>query len=433
MDLVKMATAVLASEQQDRGALHTPAPHPTPTAADGAPRPQHERQDAERAQGLVDRRDRSATVSSSTLMQTAVRLAADGEIGNSDAIRLLQIAHTADELKQLLRIFDRQLTREARSKLALAAYAPLPVAVQNQRYEPIFDRYPISGTTYTTRRGDVVLNEVQYYNGEMVQVYGECRTVSQVRSALAGSGYQPLTLQYDGGRETAVAQFWAHHLSDTSLRPYNAMFIIVAAVPDDAPAEESCMRADDNGASSLLSMLAGSYDAASRMYVNRARLFYVRLLDSTQVAIDVGRERMGTDKRPGMIDRSRAGSRLVFSVRDGLGRGVAKVDTMLTGDAEGCRFRLLQAARTAGLSLAGLPPSTECVYPGVARIGDRPVVLWDWRTDVQPRLQPVTPTTMVVDASSEEGEILTAWGFEPKVLGHLPNVRGVVTGVPEVQ
>jgi hypothetical protein len=432
VDLVKMAAAVLASAQHDDAGVHTPAPRPAPTA-DGAARHRNGRRDAEGAQGPAQRGSSYAAVSSSRLLQTAVRLAADGEIGNSDAIRLLETAHTPSDLKQLLRIFDRQLTREARSKLALAAHAPLPEGVENQRYEPIFDRYPISGTTYTTGRGDVVLNEVQYYNGEMVQVYGECSAIGAVCSALAGSGYKPLTLRYDDGREAAVAQFWAHHLSDTSLRPYNAMFIIVAAVPDDAPAGESSMRADENGASSVLSMLAGSYDAASRTYMNRAKLFYLRLLDSTQVAIDVGRERMGTDKRPGMIERSRAGSRLVFSVRDGLGRGVAKVDAMLTDDPRACQSRLAQAARTAGFSLAGLPPSTECVYPGVARIGEGPVIHWDWRTDVQPRLQPVTPATMVVDPSSEEGGILASWGFEPKVLGHLPNVRGVVTGVPDAR
>jgi hypothetical protein len=209
------------------------------------------------------------------------------------------------------------------------------------------------------------------------------------------------------------------------------MFIIVVAVPDDAPAVESCIRADDNGASSVLTMLAGSYDPRSRIFTNRARLFYLRLLDSTQVAIDVGRERMGTDKRPGMIDRLRSGSRVVFSVRDGVGRGVARVDVMRTDDSEPCRSSLIQAARTAGIHLHDMPPWAECVYPSVARIGDEPVVLWDWRTDVQPRLQPVTPTTMAVDGSSEDGGILTAWGFVPKVLGYLANVRGVVTGVPD--
>ena len=27
--------------------------------------------------------------------------------------------------------------------------------------------------------------------------------------------------------------------------------------------------------------------------------------------------------------------------------------------------------------------------------------------------------------------MLTRWGFRPQVIGYLPNVRGVVTGVPE--
>ena len=54
---------------------------------------------------------------------------------------------------------------------------------------------------------------------------------------------------------------------------------------------------------------------------------------------------------------------------------------------------------------------------------------WQWRTDIVPRFQPVKPNTVVFDPSSEEGEILIKWGFEPKVLGYIPNVRGVVTGV----
>ncbi len=432
-DLVAMATAILASAQVApavaAGLAHS-APEALPAPVRGPSQRQAPGRDAAPSQRAI-LRDRRAMVSSRAVMQAAVRLAADGEIGNSDAIRLLQMTPTAEELSQIVRTFNRQLTPAARSKLTLAAHVPLPDGVENQRYEPIFDRYPITGKTYTTVRGEVVLNEVQYYNGEMVQIYGECGNVSRVADAIAGSGYKPLTLRYENGRETAVAQFWAHQLSDTSLRPYNAAFVIVAAVPDSTPDEESCIRADANNASSVLPMLAGSYDAASRTYVNRARLFYVRLIDSTQVAIDVGRERMGTDKRPGTVGRSRSGSRLLFSVRDGLGRGVAKVDVLLTDAADACGPALQQAARTAGITLADLPLSTECVYPGVARIGDRPVVLWDWRTDVFPRLQPVTSTTLVVDASSDDGAILTAWGFTPSVLGHLPHVRGVVTGVPD--
>jgi len=363
-------------------------------------------------------------------MQAAVTLAADGEIGNSDAIALLRVPHTRAELIDVLHAFDRLLTREARSKLTLAIHAPLPPGVQNQRFEPLFDRYPLSGRTYTTARGVVVPDEVQYYNGEMVQVYGECRHAGPVRAALAGSGYQPFLLRYDDGREAAVAQFWCHQLTDTSLRPYNAMFVIVAAVPDDAPAEASSARADSNGASTLLPMLDGHYDAAHRIYTNRVRLYYLRLLDSTQVAIDVGRERMGTDKRPGTIDRSRSGSHVGFSVRDGLGRGVARIDALLTGKPDALGPAIERAAATAGVTLPVVPPGAEHVFPCVARIGDSPVVLWDWRTDVTPRLQPVTAGTMVIDPSSEDGAILTGWGFVPRVLGHLPNVRGVVTGIP---
>ena len=364
-------------------------------------------------------------------MREAVDLARDGEIGNSNAIRLLQLPHSPADLQDVLQRFERQLTPEARGKLSLAAMAPLPDGVENQRYEPIFDRYPISGRTYTTASGTVVLNEVQYYNGQMVQLYGDCSNVAQVREALAGSGYKPMTLKYADGRETALAQFWCHHLSDTSLRPYNAMFLIVVAVREDALSSESSFRADEHGASSLLPLLDGRFDASRGIYENRARLFYLRLLDSTRVAIEVGRERMGTDKRPGSINLTRSGSRVSVAVKDGVGRGVAKIDVTLADDASGCRAMIAAAAATARIALHDLPRGTEYVYPSVARIGSGPVVTWDWRTDLQPLLQPATPGMALFDPSSEEGAILLRWDFRPKVLGYLPNVRGVVTGVPD--
>ena len=429
-DLLSMAAAVL-DQVHPRAAGYRSLDPSISTTAGAMPAAHAAERDAARPGPVAGRRRGSLpAVSTSRVMREAVALAADGEIGSSDAITLLQVARTSDELKQLLHVFDGCLTREARSALARAAYAPLRSGVQNQRFEPIFDRYPLSGRTYTTARGAVVLNEVQYYNGEMVQLYGECRNVSLVREALDGSGYAPLILKYDDGRETAVAQFWAHQLSDTSIGPYNAMFLIVAAVPQDATAGESSIRADAGGASSVLSMLDGDCDEAGR-YTNRARLYYVRLLDSTQVAIDFGRERMGTDKRPGSIYRARTGSRLVFAVRDGFGRNVARVEASLTDDPDACGPAIAHAARTAGLTLPWLPRGAERIYPGAARIGQAPVVCWDWRTDVMPRLQPARPGTFVADAGSEEGALLAAWDFVPKILGYLPNVRGVVTGVPE--
>jgi len=365
------------------------------------------------------------------ILQEATRLAADGELGNSDAIALLQIPHRPEELKEVLSRFASQLTREARSKLTLAAFVPLPDNVNNQRYEPIFDRYPITGKTYTTAAGTVVLNEVQYYNGQMVQLYGACTNVEAVARELAESGYKPLTLRQPDGRESAIVQFWSHQLTDTSLEPYNAMFIIVAAVSDDAPACESSFRADANGVSSVLSMFDGRVDPTTGIYENRARLWYVRLLDSTQVAIDVGRERMGTDKRPGTIKLSRAGEQLRFSIANGDRRTVATIKLVPYRDATALLPELSQAAATAGIAFHPLPSGTEYVYPGVARIGTGPVVNWQWRTDVVPRFQPATPDTIVFDPSSEEGRMLIDWGFRPAVLGYIPNVRGVVTGVPE--
>ncbi len=365
------------------------------------------------------------------LLQEAAKLAKDGELGNSNAIRLLQIPHAPEDLKEVLATFDQQLTREARSKLSLGVYAPLPDRAENQRYEPIFDRHPISGRTYTTASGTVVPNEVQYYNGEMVQLYGECTNVAAVFDALAGSGYKPLTIRYANGQETAIAHFWCHNLSDTSLRPYNAMFIIVAAVPENARAGEACLTGDQNGASSVMSVVDGSFDRATSVYENRARFYYYRLLDSTRVAIEVGRERMGTDKRPGTIQLSHTGRQLAFSVRDGVGHGVADINVSLTDDRTACRADIATAAATAGVSLGEYPPGAEYVYPSVSRIGTGPIVQWQWRTDLQPRLQPALPSTAVFHSSSEEGATLIHWGFRPKVLGYLPNVRGVVTGVPD--
>jgi hypothetical protein len=365
------------------------------------------------------------------MMQEAIKLARDGELGNSDAIRLLQLPHSPQDVKEVLSKFEKQLTREAKSKLTLEAFAPLPVGVDNQRYEPIFDKYRITGKTYTTTVGTVVLNEVQYYNGQMVQLYGDCTNIAQVSEELAGSGYKPMTMKQADGRETAIVQFWSHQLTDTSLRPYNAMFIIVPTVPVDTAACDTSIKADENGVSSVLSMLDGCYDLARAMYENKARLYFARLLDSTQIAIDVGRERMGTDKRPGTIDLTHAGGELRFSIKDNDRHVVAKINFVPTDDPRAFLPEVAKAAATAGIPFSALPPGTEYVYPGVARIGKGPVVNWEWRTDLIPRFQPVKPNTAVFDPSSEEGEMLIKWGFKPKVLGYIPNVRGVVTGVPE--
>jgi hypothetical protein len=365
------------------------------------------------------------------MMAEAARLAQDGDIGNSDAIALLQLSDDPEDAKEVLVAFDKQLTREARAKLILAAFVPRPAHVDNQRYEPIFDRYPISGRTYTTASGTVVLNEVQYYNGVMVQIFGDCLNLAPVREALAGSGYKPMTLKYANGLETAIAQFWSHNLTDTSLKPYNAMFITVVAVCDDVPAWQSSINADDNGASSVLSALRGSFNPATLVYENAPRLFFVRLLDSTRVAIEVGRERMGTDKRPGTVEMTRQGRQLGFWVKDGADRSVARINIVLVEDTTAYLPEVAKAAATAGIPFAAFPPGTEFVYPCVARIGNGPVVTWQWRTDIPPRLQPVKPGTVVFDASSEDGEIMTKWGFRPQVLGYLPSVRGVVTGVPD--
>jgi hypothetical protein len=364
------------------------------------------------------------------MVQEAIRLAEDGELGKSDAIRLLQIEHRPEDVREVLARFEKELTREAKSKLVLEAFAPLPNGVHNQRYEPIFDRYPITGKTYTIASGTVVLNEVQYYNGEMVQFYGECSNVAQVSKALEGSGYKPVTIRHEDGRQSAIAQFWSHQLTDTSLGPYNAAFVILAAVPDHTPGGQALIAADKNGMSSALAMFDGTFDPAKATFENRVRLFCVRLLDSTQIAIDVGRERMGTDKRPGTIELMRQGSQRSFSVRDGRGNPVAKIDFVISEDPEGGLADVARAAATAGMQGRPYPWGTEYVFPCVARIGSEPVVCWEWRTDVAPRLQRAESGAATFDSRSEEGELLVRWGFTPKVLAHIPNVRGVITGLP---
>ena len=72
-------------------------------------------------------------------------------------------------------------------------------------------------------------------------------------------------------------------------------------------------------------MLYGSYLPARRPTTNHARLFFVRLLDSTRVAIEVGRERMGTDKRPGTIDVVDTARSVSFAVKNGAGHPVATI------------------------------------------------------------------------------------------------------------
>jgi truncated hemoglobin YjbI len=366
----------------------------------------------------------------SGMMREAARLAAaGGGLGKADAIRLLQIPHSIEDVRDVLRTFSKQLSPEAKSKLTLDALVPRPHDVANQRDETIFDKHPITGATYTTATGNVIPDELQYYNGEMAHFYGECTNVWAVNDALAGSGYKAVTLKYADGRQTAVAQLWSSRFTDTSIRPYSALFIVVVVVRDDAPPEEASVRADANGGSSVLVMLDGSFDPAAAAYENRARLFLVRLLDTTQVAIDFGRERMGTDKRPGTVDMTRSGRRLQVSIKDQAGRGVVRADLELADVSASYTPEVAKAAATAGIPLRVFPRGTEYVYPAVARIGRGPVVSWQWRSDLVPRLQPLMAGTVLIDWSSEEGRMLLAWGFTPKVLGYIANVRGVITGL----
>jgi hypothetical protein len=367
--------------------------------------------------------------SGGNLSRLAEQLAADGELGNSDAIALLQQPHNNEEVHELLARYSDVLTERARQRLTLEAYSPLPANVDNQRYEPIFDRYPVSGRTVTLNSGEIVLNEIQYYNGEMVQLFGECQNIAEVEKDLAGSGYKPLLMKHDNGEECAIGQLWAHQLTDTSLYPYNAAFLIVVVVPEDSP--NAYLRSDASGVATVLPMLNGHYDQSQQRYLNHTSLFFVRLLDSTRLAIDVGRERMGTDKRPGSVNLSRSGNLRHFSVKDGQGRSVAELKTTTDNSTPAFNSALASAAQHAGMALPDLRPGTETIYPCIARIEQGPVSHWQWRSDVAPRLHNCQPDAAVFNQSSDEGNTLIRWGFTPRVCGYLANVRGVVTGVDQ--
>src|SRR5687768_17212649 len=129
--------------------------------------------------------------------------------------------------------------------------------------EPLFEKYRITGRTYTTGSGTVGPNELQYYGGEMAHFYGECTDTAAVEDALAGSGYRAVTLKYAGGRRAAIAQLWVSRFTDTTIGPYGAMFIVVVVVPDRTPDGQASIPADSNGASSALAMFDGSFDHAA--------------------------------------------------------------------------------------------------------------------------------------------------------------------------
>src|SRR4029453_15558449 len=224
---------------------------------------------------------------------------------------------------------------------------------------------------------------------------------------------------------------WSNSFTDTTIGPYGAMFIVVIVVPEDAPSGQSTLPADPNGASSVLVMLDGRFDPAAGTYENRARLFMIRLLDTTQVAIDFGRERMGTDKRRGKVDVARSGRRLRVSIQDRNAHAVMNADLELAEDPAAYGPEVARAAATAGISWRTPPAGTEYVYPAVARIGRGPVVSWQWRSDQLPVLQRVMPGTVAFHYSSGEGGMLLGGGFPPRVLGYISHVRGVITGLTE--
>jgi hypothetical protein len=93
-----------------------------------------------------------------------------------------------------------------------------------------------------------------------------------------------MTIRQPDGEENAIAQFWSHNLTDTSLRPYNAMFNHRRCrLRRSLPAYQGASRPDENGASERAADACdGCFDPANRVYENKACLYFARLLDSTR-------------------------------------------------------------------------------------------------------------------------------------------------------
>ena len=319
-----------------------------------------------------------------------------------------------------------------KSKLTLDAFVPLPADVDNQRYEPLFDKYIITGKTYRTASGAVVPNELQYYNGEMVHIYGECTNISLLNAALAGSGYRPMTVKYADGRIAAVAQLWSNKFTDTSIRPYAAMFIVVAAVRGERTRKRGVYQCGlqwriervSDARRIVRPLNSGVREQGADVHVPPPRYdpdcdrCWTRAHGHRQTARD---RRHGVQWEPASLYRSKTRTDVALSKQTWRSPKIQRY----IGSA------VAQAADTAGITLQALPRGAECAYPVVARIGQGQIVCWQWRSDVAPRLQPVMPGTVHFDPSSEEGRTLLAWGFTPKVLGYFPKVRGVVTGLAD--
>lgn len=285
-----------------------------------------------------------------------------------------------------------------------------------------------------TKHGAVLPNELHYFDGEMLHVYGECSNVAAVDAALGGSGYRAVRFTHADKSETAAAQVWVNKFTDCTIGPYSAMFIVVAAVP--LAASSHTYVAGPAGAFSVLPMLDGQFDATSGTYENRARIFLFRLLDTTDAAIDVGRERMGTDKRPASISFDRDEQQMRIAICDADNRRVIDIVQPTAGSQTGTFSAALNdAARLNRVDLPHLPNGVEYVYPAVARIGRSPVVEWEWRTDVVPRLQDLdqscSDSRFNIGPGSEEGRTLLTWGFTPRAAGYIARVRGLITGLTE--
>ncbi len=143
-----------------------------------------------------------------SVMQEATKLAEDGELGNSNAIRLLEIPHSPEDLLQVLSRFDRELTPQAKGKLALEACFENGVEVM------ILDRpNPLGGLKVD---GPPMEKSWQSYVGAFQIPYVHGMTIGELaRMAVSKAGILDLTdAQRTNGKLTVVTMDgWRRYMS----------------------------------------------------------------------------------------------------------------------------------------------------------------------------------------------------------------------------
>jgi hypothetical protein len=99
-------------------------------------------------------------------------------------------------------------------------------------------------------------------------------------------------------------------------------------------------------------MFDGAFDEARALYENRLDVSWCGSSTPRRWPIDVGRERMGTDKRPGTIDMTRDGSRLRSRLPISGTVEVLRADLTLAANPAALMPDIEAAAATAGVPTA---------------------------------------------------------------------------------